>query len=220
MNKHVDQGALDEVAPFSPAHFFTLQVDCSSIKGKAFTKKHLLPDFSFFYEDSSFADVYMGWSQEGVALRLIVDTPFDQPAFPDLQRGDSIELFLDTRDVKTTGYTTRFCHHFYILPAPLDGNEEPIQAGEVTRFRTEDVHELCDSSKISVQTSQEKKKRTIDVLIPSECLYGFDPVQFGRLGFTYRLNRQDGRKQFFSTSSDDFPIEQQPSLWASLKLVE
>lgn len=218
--KSSDQDALDEVVPFSPAHFFALQIDCLAIQGKAFTKKHLLPDLSFFYADPNFADVYIGWSREGIALRFVVETPFDEPTFPDLQKGDSIELFFDTRDVKTTGYTTRFCHHFYILPVPLAENGEAIQAGEVTRFRTEDVHELCDSSKIIVQAAQEKKKRVIDVLLPAECLYGYDPLQVNRMGFTYRLNRRDSRKQFFSASSEDFSIEQQPSLWASLKLVE
>lgn len=211
---------LDDIIPLAPAPFFAIQIDCHLIQEKTFGKKHLLPDLTSLSDSSSFAEVFLGWNREGVALRFIVDPPFDQPSFPDLQKGDSIELFFDTRDVKTTGYTTKFCHHFYILPALIENGEESLQAGEITRFRTEDVHELCDSSKITIQVAFSKKKRVIDVLIPADCLHGFEPNQFDRLGFTYRLNRHEGERQYFSASSDDFSIEQQPSLWASLKLID
>ncbi len=55
---------------------------------------------------------------------------------------------IDTRDLKTSGYNTKFCHHFYFLPEKIDG----IQCGEVTRFRTEDTHELCDPQFLQVES--------------------------------------------------------------------
>ncbi len=32
----------------------------------------------------------------------------NNPFFPNVNQGDSFELFIDTRDVKTSGYNTRF----------------------------------------------------------------------------------------------------------------
>jgi hypothetical protein len=210
---------LEELIPLDPVHFFAFQVDCHYVKSKRLEKKHLLPDLSEFHDATPFAEVSIGWHERGVHLLVLVSGRFDQPDFPNFQAADSIELFFDTRDVKTTGYTTRFCHHFYFLPDPFQTNGDFIRAGEITRFRTDDVHELCDASQLRVEASQEEKGRLVNIFIPSECLCGYDPAQFDRLGFTYRINRISGVRQNFSASDADFPIESQPSLWASLKLI-
>lgn len=178
-------------------------------------KKHLLPDLSSFHGHPSFAEVSLGWDRGGLYVLVNVKGNFDHPGFPDLIGSDSIELFFDTRDVKTTGFTNRFSHHFFFLPEPIEVNSEWIQAGELTHFRTEDRHELCDPASLKI----EKKKGIIKIFIPSESLHGYDPTQFGRLGFTYRINRKNGSKQNFSASDADFSIESQPSLWSSLKLI-
>jgi hypothetical protein len=211
---------LEELLALNPIHFFAFQINCYSVKNKGLEKKHLLPDLSTFYEERPFAEVSLGWERKGIYLSVNVSGRFEQPDFPNFAAADSIELFFDTRDVKTTGYTTRFCHHFYFLSDPVQLNGDSVQAGEITRFRTDDVHELCDASQLKVEAQQEKKGRRVHIFIPSECLHGFDPTQFDRLGFTYRINRINGSKQYFSASDADFPVESQPSLWASLKLVK
>jgi hypothetical protein len=50
-------------------------------------------------------------------------------------------------------------------------------------------------------------------------LYGYDPKQFDRVGFTYRINRHGGNPQHFAVVSKDYQIDQQPSLWGSIKLI-
>jgi hypothetical protein len=60
----------------------------------------------------------------------------------------------------------------------------------------------------------------LNIFIPSHCLYGYDPDQFKRLGFAYRINQADGFSQHYSVVTEDFPIEQQPSLWGSLILTK
>ena len=92
-----------------------------------------------------------------------------------------------------------------------------MQAGEVTRFRTEDVHKLCNPSSLKIK---KVKKGKFEIFIPTECLYGYDVNVFNQLGFTYRINRINSTSQFFSAHDQDFSIEQQPSLWASLKLIK
>jgi len=210
---------LEEIVSLNAANFFAFQMDCHATKGQKLEKKHRLPDLSVFQNSSSFADVFIGWHAKGIYLEIQVEGAFDQPDFPKFAAADSIELFFDTRDVKTAGFNTRFCHHFYFLPRPVASNGDEVQAGEATRFRTEDAHELCDPNLLVVQGTKNKKGSGIKIFIPSECLHGYDPTQFDRLGFTYRINRINGSKQNFSASDADFSIESQPSLWASLKLV-
>jgi hypothetical protein len=130
-------------------------------------------------------------------------------------QGDSLELFFDTRDMKTTGFNTRFCHHFYFLAAEVEGHI----AGEMTKFRTEDTHELCDPAELKVIPLLKKTGYTLQIFIPAHCLFGYDPDQFDRLGFAYRVNRAQGPAQHFCVVSEDYQIEQHASLWSSLKLI-
>lgn len=214
---------MEDLIPLNPIHFFSIELPCFYLKkneGRKWEKKHLLADLSSFQGEHSFAEVFLGWNEEGIHAEISVAAPFDTVRLPDYYQGDYIEFFFDTRDVKSTGYTTRFCHHFYFLPTLPEESEEWAQAAEVTRFRTEDKHELCDSAKLFIDSKKEKKMQVIKIFIPAECLYGYDPSQFDRLGFTYRIGRQNGQEQYFSASDEDFSIEQQPSLWASLTLAK
>lgn len=212
---------LEEILPLTPVHFFAFSVDCFYYKGKkevSLPKSHFLPDLSSFHNEKPFADVALGWSEKGIFATFNVKSPFSHSSFPDFQSGDAVELFFDTRDVKTSGFNTRFCHHFFFLPERVEIDEGIIQAGEITRFRTEDKHELCDPSLLFISSVKEKKGYMLHLFIPIECLHGYDPFQFDRLGFTYRIQRAGGMPQFFSASSEDFSIEQHPSLWATLRL--
>ncbi len=203
----------------APVNFFQLSANClyaSPMPWPALTSKYLLPDTSALCAQTHFADVALAWNQEGVAAQASVNAPFHRSSHPDPTRGDSVELFLDTRDVKSSGFNTRFCHHFFFLPEPCEGH----MAGELTRFRTEDAHELCDPNELKVKAQFKRASYVIQIFIPAQCLYGYDPDQFDRLGFTYRINRAGGEAQHFSVSADDYQIEQQPSLWSSLRLIK
>lgn len=206
----------------SPVNFFQLTVDCLFLpsNGKFPTlttlRKYLLPDMGKLCAEEHFADLAMGWNENGIEALVNVKEPFHHSSYPDVMRGDSVELFFDTRDVKTSGFNTKFCHHFFFLPEAYEGH----QAGEITRFRTEDVHELCDPSDLLVKAQVKSNSYMLHIFIPSQCLYGYDPDQFDRLGFTYRINRAHGAPQHFSATSDEYQIEQQPSLWSSLKLIK
>ncbi len=207
----------EDYATLSPVTFFQIGFDCSYYdgKGKLASPKYLVPSTSMLCAEDHFAAVHMGWNPEGISLLVKVHNPIVECHYPDIFRGDSAELFFDTRDVKTSGYNTRFCHHFFFLPEAVEGH----QAGEITRFRTEDMHELCDPKELSVQTSSTPQNYQLNIFIPSHCLQGYDPDQFDRIGFTYRINRRSGRSQHFSVVTEDFQLEQQPSLWSSVKLV-
>ena len=214
---------LDEnFEPLTPVNYFHIQADCLFIP-TAFPTLSLknfhhyeLPNTSELCDEEHFADVAIGWNQEGLELFINVRKPFELAQYPSIAKGDSVEVFIDTRDVKTSGYNTRFCHHFFFLPETVDGQI----AGELTRFRTEDAHEHCDPSELHVKMEKKMNGYLLHAFITKECLHGFDPEQFDRLGFTYRINRFNGPPQHFSVTSDDYQLEQQPSLWSSLRLVK
>jgi hypothetical protein len=202
----------------NPVHFFALSCDCHVLAKKdhipSFTS-HALPSTHRLTQEESFAKVAMGWHEEGLALHIQVDQSATRSFYPDIERGDSVELFLDTRDLKSAGFNTRFCHHFFFLPQKV----EEVSAGEITHFRTEDHHPLCPPHLLHSQVQLKKDHYQMKIFIPTQCLCGYDPKQFDRLGFTYRINRAGGKPQHFAVVSQDYQIEQQPSLWGSIRLV-
>ncbi len=214
----------DDFVPLTPVNFFQISADCQFLPrtdgfpalNKKNYKKYLLPDTSALCSEETFAEVAVGWHQQGLEIYAHIDEPFRQASYPEIDRGDSVEVFIDTRDVKTASFNTRFCHHFFFLAEGVEGHF----AGEITRFRTEDVHPLCDPNELKVKSQCQSSAHTLNIFIPSQCLFGYDPDQFNRLGFSYRINRAQGFPQHFSVVTDDYQIDQQPSLWASLKLIK
>ena len=214
----------DELSPLTPVNFFQITADCHYLaptkdkKFPAITKaqahKYQLPDTSRLCGETSFAEVSLAWNEDGLEALILVDRPFKRAYYPEVERGDSVELFIDTRDVKSSGFNTRFCHHFFFLAEGVEGHF----AGEITRFRTEDAHPLCDAKELKVKSLVQSSGYVLNIFIPRHCLNGYDPEQFKRLGFAYRINQADGFSQHFTVITEDFPVEQQPALWGSLKL--
>lgn len=213
----------EELPSLTPINFFQLCCDCKYIAGgEAFPlitkknyKKYLLPSTAELCSERAFAQLALGWNEEGMHAFVQVDHPFSKVAYPEVDKGDSVQLCFDTRDVKSATFNTRFCHHFFFLPEAFEGKF----AGEITRFRTEDAHPLCDASDLKLQPEVGSYNWCLHIFIPTRALVGFEPAQFNRIGFTYKINRAKGEPQHFSVVTSDYNIDQQPSLWASLKLV-
>lgn len=207
----------DPSLKITPISFFSVSAMCrrrrESSKSSLGTP-YRLPRLGALCGENPFAAVALAWDRDGLAATINVDKAFEGAFFPDIQKGDSVEFFIDTRDSKIAGFNSRFCHHFFFLPKEVDGHI----AGEITRFRTEDVHEWCDSKDLQVTANHSDNSYSLDIFIPAHCLHGYDPDQCDRLGFTYRINRPGQEPQHFAVCSRDYQVEQQPSLWASLRL--
>lgn len=208
--------ALETMPALAPLDFYCLStpIRYGKAASKPLKSSYLLPSTSSLLAEEAFSDVAMAWSEEGVVVEVFVHKPFEEAQYPRYQEGDALELFIDTRDLKTAGFATRFCHHFVILPQEVQG----IRALEITRFRTEDSHPLCDPNELQVKSDFEKKCYWMQVFIPSSCLHGYDPSGMNRMGFTYRISRFKAEPQHFAIRSQDWAIDQNPKLWASLTL--
>lgn len=207
---------LEELESILPIQFVQLSIPIpygKKIPSTLLARKFRLPDTSLFLDEERFSELFMAWNEEGLIIKVHLDQPFQEALYPDYQASDSIELFIDTRDLEA-GSPTRFCHHFLILPESVEG----IMAQELTRFRAEEARSLANPELICVTTEQNKLKYQVQIEIAKEALYGFDPASFNRLGFTYRINRRGGKPQHFALSSREYTIERQPDLFATLIL--
>ncbi len=205
----------DDVPSLSPVQFFGVTADCLSVKGKLKAEKdYLLPSTSDLLGEESFADVYAGWNVDKLAFQFLVHAPFQKIGEGDFRRGDSIELFIDTRDMKTKATISKFCHHFVFFPEITQN----FYGREVTRFRSDDMHKLCHPEDLQIVPKIGDDSYSLSIEIPSHCLYGYDPLSFSRLGFTYRINRFGSTAQHFAVSSEEYTIELHPATWGTLKL--
>jgi hypothetical protein len=211
---------LEQCPALAPLEFFALEGDLCYSKSppssKLMRRSFLLPDTSIWLGEERFVDIAVAWNEGGIFIDAFVEKPFEEALYPRFSEGDAIELFFDTRDLKTAGFATRFCHQFVFLPQPVQG----IQAQEITHFRAEDSHPLCDAAELQVDAEIGAKTYQLQIFIPALCLHGFDPFSFDRIGFTYRIHRFKGSPQNFALSSQHFSLEQHPRLWASFKFIK
>ena len=207
----------DHSFALNPVQFFALSCDCFYLAKQERVPSwttYSIPSTHSLTREETFAKLAIGWNEEGIGVQVQVNQPASESCYPQVEKGDSIELFFDTRNLKSAGFNTRFCHHFFFLPQAVEG----VIKGEKTHFRTEDNHPLCDPQALDCQTQLRRNQYQMKIFIPTQCLYGYDPKQFNCLGFTYRINRHEGEPQHFSVISQEYQIDQQPSLWGSLSL--
>jgi len=202
------QDLIESMDPFFPADFFRLELEIRE-------RETELPDLSGMLAEESFASVSLSWSPEGIQCTFEVKEPLTGSFFPDYDKGDAIEIFIDTRDNKSASFASRFCHRFVILGEEVSG----IKAQEITRFRSEDSHPLCDPEDIDVEIKKKRSGYDAIITLPKVVLYGYDPLQFAGIGFAYRIHRQKNTPQHFPFSTKHFEPLQHPALWASLLLV-
>jgi hypothetical protein len=204
------QEVLESMDPLLPADFFSYQL---SIPYSKDGNVKPLFDVCELLDEEKFADLSLSWNEGGILGKATVYKPFKESFFPSYEKGDALELFVSTRETKK-GTTTRFCHHFIFLPAAVQG----IQAQEITRFRLEDSHPLCNASDLSIECRSEKDSYELRFRIHEQALHGFDPQQFPKLYLAYRFHRYKAKPQHFPFSSERFDLLTSPSLWASITL--
>lgn len=211
---------LEQLPPIFPLEFFSLSSTIRYAKefpsSATMRSSHMLMNSCELLGEEQFAQVMLAWNQEGIYIEVAVDKAFEKALYPQFSQGDALELFFDTRDLKTAGFATRFCHHFLVLAEKT----QSVHAQEITHLRTEDSHPLCDPNDITVTAQYHKQSYTMRIFLPAHCLHGYDPQSYDRMGFTYRIHRYLGAPQHFALSSLHFPLEHSPRLWASLTMVK
>ncbi len=197
----------EEIPDLSPVQFFALSWDCPHVKGKLRAgSDYKIPSTAEFLNEDAFAEIYMGWNEQKVMFEVNAKGRTE---------ADSVELFFDTRDLKTKAQVSKFCHHFIFTPDADEG----VHGREITRFSGDDIHRLCDSEELAVEVKSGADSYAMKIEIPADCLHGYDPLQFQRMGFTYRINRGNRPSQHFAVSSEEYAIEKHPSLWATVRLI-
>ncbi|WP_165220303.1 hypothetical protein [Aquisphaera insulae] len=175
-----------------------------------------LPDFAALDGRTSWASVRVGWNSQGLGIAVIADgraKVSDRPeGFAD------IHLWVDTRDTRNVSRATRFCHRFSArLVLRPDRKTLVVDIGQRAISRAVADAPICNPEDLSSRAAVTKGGWTFEVFLPSKVLNGFDPENNRRLGLAYQVSDHEREDQFLGVGRD-FPIGENPGLWAALEL--
>ena len=176
------------------------------------TSTGLVPDF---------ADVRVAWNAGGLAVSAEVggrqhpvESDRTQPT-----ETDGLQVWIDTRDTKNIHRSSRFCHHFALLPFCGMSKSARPTGMQLAIARAKEKQALAAESDIRVKSRRRKDGYLLEAWLPEKILHGFDPESQPRLGFYYCVVDSELGTQFM-TVNDDFPFANDPSLWATIELTD
>jgi hypothetical protein len=217
------------MAALPPAFLFRFAVPCPWIKTMPRPGRGGLVDLPdscridqrlALAEGPRFADVRLAWNEQGIGVRIEVrgkqQTPRGSAERP--RESDGLQLWIDTRDTRNIHRASRFCHHFFFLPAGGGPElDEPV-AGQLKIHRAAQDAPLAASGEILIHVRHFKGGYELHGFLSAAALSGYDPENHTRLGIYYLVKDAELGEQALGVGRD-FPYWDDPSLWATLELL-
>ncbi len=190
-------------------------------QGASLDEKYRLVNFAELEGPSTPPDFRIAWSEAGLALAVRVEGK-RQPPWCRASRSedsDSVQVWIDTRDVHNVHRAGRFCHRFIFLPCGGGrGLDQPV-AHWLPIHRAREEPKAIVPEQLHVRGEKRADGYFLEAFLPAEALTGFDPQEHPRLGFTYAVIDRELGEQTFGVGSP-MPYQEDPSLWATLEMVK
>src|SRR5690349_13758542 len=209
-----------------PRQFFRFSADVKradglqSPKGFMLDESYALPALGELDGRPAFADVRMAWSPEGLAWQISVGGKTQLPWCRDsrLEDSDGLQVWVDTRATLNVHRAGRYSHRFIYLPSGGgSAGDQPI-ADQILINRARENARPFRPREIVARAKADGKGYTLWAFASADALGGYDPAQQPRLAFTYAITDRERGQQTFSTGPE-FPYEEDPSLWAEVRLI-
>ena len=210
------------------AFWFRLAIPCRRVDGLPRAKGRLLdlppscalPDTSALEGSPSWADVRMGWNASGIAVSVEVAGKLGPVTREPVGggAGEGLTLWIDTRDTRGVHRATRFCHRFRFAIRP-SAKALDVALSQVPIARALADAPRADLTAVSTRADLVRGGWRLEAFLPASVLSGFDPETNRRLGVAYQVTDLE-REDRFLTVGRDFPVGEDPSLWATLELVD
>ena len=176
-----------------------------------------LPEFTRLEGQTPWADVRAAWNPKGLGIAVEVARSGGSAArWADAVNG--LELWVDTRDTRDVHRATRFCHHFaaYMAPASKGPIAEPTVAQQPIGRALANAPGAAPKA-IKAWAERMRTGWRLELFLSAEALHGFDPETNRRLGLYYQVVDAGLGDQFLGVGRE-FPVGEDPSLWATLQL--
>jgi hypothetical protein len=179
----------------------------------------VLPELSSLEGRNAWARVRVGWNQEGLGLAFLAEGRSASASSPDRPEGFAdVNIWIDTRDTRNVSRATRFCHRFAVhLTLARDRKRLDVELSQRAIARAVADAPISSPDLLSARAELTRSGWELEVFLPARALHGFDPDTNRRLGFAYQVSDHEREDQFLGVGRD-FPIGENPSLWATLEL--
>jgi hypothetical protein len=178
-----------------------------------------LPSVSRLDGREPFAEIRAAWNPNGLAFAVHVtgkSGPIRRdPADPNYI--DGVHLAIDTRDTRDVHRATRFCHRFSALFGPGPDGSPKLDVSQKTIHRAMADAPRARPDSIRSRAETLKTGWRIELYFQAEALNGYDPETNRRLGLMVHVVEPSQGEQFLGVGRE-FPIDTDPSLWATLEL--
>jgi hypothetical protein len=218
------------VKPLLPqAFWFRFAFPCTRIAGipqespsvslLALPPECALPDLQPLENNPRWAELRLAWNPRGLGITVISDGVATQQLTEQRPEGFAVAQFwIDTRDTRNVSRATRFCHRF-VVRLDRAGSRGRLQAHVTQRpiARAMADAPLSRTEDLPVRAELSRAGWILELFLTGQVLNGFDPDTNRRLGFAYQISDHVRDDQFLGVGRD-FPIGENPSLWATLEL--
>ncbi|MFT5523441.1 MAG: hypothetical protein ACI9G1_004663 [Pirellulaceae bacterium] len=220
-------GKAKEGPILAPTFLFRFSVPCFRTKEKwnetgiTLKEKHTLASFGELEGRPLFADLRIGWNEAGIVFNVRVQGKKQPPwcRATRLDDSDGLTVWIDTRDTHNIHRAGKFCHQFVFLPQGSGRDVDEPTARLIQINRAKESPKSIVQSLLQVRSEKRIDGYVLEAFIPAEAITGFDPSEYSKLGFNYAVKDRELNWQTF-TIGPEFPIEEDPSLWGTLELVD
>jgi hypothetical protein len=178
-----------------------------------------LPDLSSLEGRTSWVSVRVGWNPQGLGIAVVADAKGGNTARPDRPEGFAdVNIWIDTRDTRNVNRATRFCHRFAAhLTLGRDRKSLDVEVSQRAIARAVADAPISPPDRLSARAGLTRGGWIFEFFLPADALHGFDPEINRRLGFAYQVSDYEREDQFLGVGRD-FPVGENPSLWATMVL--
>jgi len=210
-----------------PTFLFRFSFPCRYVatpwtaKGAGLDESHILPPLAALDGVPEYAEVRAGWHETGVLFSVRVVGKRQAPWCRDnrLEDSDGLRVWLDTRDTHNIHRASRFCHQFVFLPTGGGHRLDQPVADQLIINRARENANPVRPGTLRVRTEKRVDGYLLEAFVPAQALTGYDSADYSRLGFFYAvIDRELGTQSL--GLSQEFPYAEDPSVWATLELVE
>lgn len=181
--------------------------------------EYLLPRLGSIDGRAEFGDVWACWNDEALFIACRVEKK-RRPLSCDPKSfwtGDNLRLCVSSRETRKIRRATRFCTQIYFLPTG-GGDDRRSPVAGVNKFqRAKEDAPVVSAKAIEIASSVSPTGYAMEARIPHDCLFGFDPGSYPRIGLYYLLEDGDHGQQYL-TVGDDLNWHIDPSTWATAVL--
>jgi hypothetical protein len=209
--------------------WFRVALPCPKVEDISRSKGRLLdlppscglPDLGELEGRPSWVKALTGYNASGLGVAFeVIDKA--GPISPEPGRSariDGVQVWIDTRDTRNVHRATRFCHRFVASIVPVKGRALEVDVTQKPIARAVADAPIAASCSVQARAERTLSGWRLELYFPAESLHGFDPDTNRRLGFYYQVTDPDRGDQLLGVGRE-FPVGEDPSLWATLILAE